>query len=359
MTTSETPSQRALDEAQAKAANASAEYSRQQALQLAQQTSDSQYSALVPDLTKVTAGSLGTSNDKVGMASTLAFGAMNDAAGLVVEAMQEIVTGGSAIRLLLTSKPDLVSGMSSRLDVAAELEELTKAASALLAPPKEDQHVRSLVFGSAVAAAASLIPGVLSLFAKHETLSSGAVASNDLAAVAAMAGALLELDPAPMLIHDTFQLSSRGPLYDQADQLATKLAQLEALTGPDAAKAKSLISVVTNTLTSITAVPKGGSVSALAAANVWERLTSGPNPITHVLLVTSEAGSTTQLFDQRVLLQDKVLLAATAGITYMLIDMESAIRAGGTASATLQLRGKVDEVLKKEIILMGPEDRQE
>jgi hypothetical protein len=340
------PSQAALNEAQARQAIASAELTEQQALQ-------AKYAALVPDLTKVAAGTVDTSNDKGGMASALSFAAMKHAAQRAHESLHNKIDDMSSMRILLTSDQNLVTSSSAALDVASELEQLNTRAKDLLQPPtaRRPAEARALVGTTAISLAAAAIPGVLSFFAKHESLITSVTAANDLAAVAAVAGALMGESNGPTLKSDIFQRAVRGPVYQQADDLAAKLAQLQSLTGDAVTQeVKDLIKLIENTLAAIISVPKGGMLSPLAAANFWNLAFDGATSITHILLVKSETGATTELFDQRQVLSDRVFLAATASITYILIGPGSTICASGTESATMELSGKIDEVMKTSII---------
>jgi hypothetical protein len=340
------PSQVALNKAQARQDNASADLTDQQVLQ-------AKYTALVPDLTKVTAGTLDTSNDKGGMASALSFAAMKHAAQRTHRSLHDKIGDMSPLKILLTSEPNLVTSSSAGLDVASELAQLNTRAEDLLRPgtTRQPAGARALVGTTAISLAAAAIPGVLSLFAKHESLVTSATAANDLAAVAAVCGALLGGPNGPVLKSDIFQRAVRGPLYQQADELAANLARLQSLSGDSASQeVNDLIKLIENTLTAIISVPKGGTLSPLAAANFWNLAFDRSAPISHVLLVKSETGATTELFDQRPVLSDRVFLAATASITYILIGADSTICASGTESATVQLHGKIDEVMKSSVI---------
>jgi len=312
-------SQTALNEAQANQANANAALFEQQALQTAQTTADSKYAALVPDLTKVATGSLDTSNDKGGLASALSFAAMKHAAERSCRSLRDKTGNMSALRILLTSESNLITSSSAGIDVCSELKHLNDRASELLRtdrPPASNE--RPLVALGAITAAASALPGVLSLFAKHETLVSSTVAPNDLAAVAAVSGALLAEPNGPALKSDTFQRGVRGPLYEQADELASKLVRLQSITGDSSSEdVKDLIKLIENTLAAITSIPKGGTLSPLAAASFWDLIFNGSDPITHILLVKSETGGTAELLDQRAMRSDHVFLAATASITHI------------------------------------------
>ncbi len=332
------PSQQKLNDAQAELYEAQAQQAR--------------FSSLVPDLTKVASGALDTSNDKAGMASALSFVAMKHAAQRACRSLREKIGDMSTLRLLVTVEPNLATSSSAGVDVAFELDQLNKRAEDLLkAYPPKPANAAHIVGVTAIGLAAAALPGVLSLFAKHDTLVTGTVAANDQAAVAAVCGALLSQQNGPQLKSDTFQRAVRGPLYHQADQLAVNLARLQSLDEAATTQdVKDLIKLIENTLAAITSVPKGGTLSPLAAASFWDNAFGGQNPITHILLVKSETGGTAEFFEQRQLVSDRAFLTATASVTYMLIDAASVIRAAGTESATVQMHGKIDEIMTASII---------
>lgn len=321
-----------------------------------QQALQARYSMLVPDLTKVAAGTLDASNDKSGMASALSFTAMTHVAEKTSRSLRDKLKDLSAVRILLTSQPNLIQASSAGFDVASELDQLSKRADDLLekapqqaTPSQAGQSQQRFVGITALGAVAAALPGVLSLFAKHESLATATMAPDDLAAVTAVAGTLLK-EPKPQAVKlDTFQRAVRGPLYEQADALGIKVEQLRSLSS-DSKEVKDLVTLIENTLTSILSVPKGGTLSPLAAANFWNLAFDGEAPMTHVLLVKSETGGTAELVDQRAVFADKVFLAATASISYMLIDVNSIVVASGVESATTQLYGNIHDVLKSSVI---------
>jgi hypothetical protein len=338
-----------LDRAAATEAEAKAE----QAVSAAQA---SRYSSLVPDLTKVKPGPLDLKGDQGGMAAALAYGAMSDAATLVARSVRtRLGPQPSAARLLVTSDPDLVQGTAGWLDLVAEIAQLQVRANTLVPPPAPPPaNIEPLVALSALSAAASALPGVLSLFARTETLTSTSTTANDLAAAAAVVGALISESNPPSVKHDTFQLATRGQVYDDAANLAAKLPALEALTAPAVSNdAKALRTLIENTLTAAVTVPKGATRSPIATASFWQAMTTGENAITHVLLVKSETGATTELVEHRFMFEDNVFLAATASITFLLIDASTnEIRAAGTESATAQAHGKIDKAIKISSVLV-------
>jgi hypothetical protein len=327
--------------------NAQASLAREQALQ-------AKYDSLVPDLTKVAAGALDSSNDKAGMANALAFAALKHAAEGACQSLHAKTGDMSALRILMTTQPNLITSSSAGIDVASELTQLNERAASRLATKASGQTLQGAsprVGITAIGMAAAALPGVLSLFAKHESLVTTAVAADDLAAIAAVSGVLLAEHTGLVLKSDSFQRAARGALYQTADQLGDKLAELQSL-GRDSLTEEDndLVTLIENTLTAVTSVPKGGTISPLAAASFWDSAFSGPNPFTHVLLVKSETGATTELFDQRQVVSDRVFLAATASITFMLIDAESVIRASGTESATVQMHGKIDAAIHWSVV---------
>jgi len=338
-----------LDKAAADKAEAQAREAAAKAEQAETDAATSRYSALVPDLSKVNAGTLDLKGTDATMASALAFAAVTDAATLIAKKIGK--RAGAAVksmRVMVTSDADFVEGSATYLNLKLELEQLADQAKALLEkikPPSAEELIPAgLAVGSALASA---VPGILSLFARHETLTRAAVKADDVAAAGAVAGALLEHAQVNAVMHDTFRIAQPGVIDDLAKQLAAKLPALQQVTDPDAKKeAAALIKSITAALGQLTAVPKGGTRSPLAIASVSELLVGANPKISHVLLVKGQPGSASELVDRRFIVKDKVFISASMNITYMLIDAHSHILAAGTETATVEAHGSIEDAIK-------------
>jgi hypothetical protein len=339
-----------LDKAAADKAEAQAREAAAKAEQAEVDAAASRYSALVPDLSKANFGTLDVKGTDATMASGLAFAAVTDAAMLIAKKIgQRAGDLVKSMRVMVTSDADFVQGSATYLNLKRELEELAKQADALLEKVKlpsgeELLPAAGLAVGSALASA---VPGILSLFARHETLTRAAVKGDDLAAASAVAGALLKHARVNRVMHDTFRIAEPGIIDDLAEQLAEKLPALQQVTDPDAKKeAAVLIKSITTALGALTAVPKGGTRSPLALASVYE-LIVGSNPkISHILLVKAQPGSASELVDQRFMVKDKVLMSASMSITYMLINAHGHILTAGTETATIEAHGSIEDAIK-------------
>ena len=245
---------------------------------------------------------------------------------------------------------------------------------------------------------ASAVPAVLSLLSGHRTLSTTAVTPSDLAAAAAVAGAMKAEASATMVAHDDFRLVPGGGVYTLSGtvslkrqqlvarkiglgdmknnleaELATAKAELETVqkeTPPppdqaqriEAAKRTiyglqrqlteielraglidSLLTATDAFTSTIRAVPASGRRSPLASAALHEQLHEGTPGYTHVLLVKTQTGQAQQILDNRPLWwHDRFSTVVNVSITYMLIEAStSAIVAAGTETAIQSAHGLI------------------
>ncbi len=310
----------------------------------------SPYSALVPDLSKVQASTFDLKGNDATVANGLAFAAVTAAGRLVADKIRNHL--GENVKVVVTSDADFVKATATYANLKLDLEQLALQAEALLERPKpyelEIEIVPALALGSAVASA---LPGILSLFAHHETLTSTAVKPDDLASASAVIGALLESAGADAVVmHDTFRRALPGVIDNLAKELLADLSQLQQVTDPDKKpRATALIKSISAALGELTAVPKGGTRSPLVMASVAELMDGDPPKISHALLLKGQPGSASELTDTRAFGKEHVLIATTMSITYILVDASSShILVAGTESATIQAHGKIDEVIKFE-----------
>lgn len=383
-------------EAEAAQARAAARKETAEADEAAAAARRAQLTALVPDFSKVETGALDVKEDDSPLWSTylLAYTlgiAARDVAGA-------LPTTDAPRRILVTSNPDLASGDAVYLDVRTGLNELDDAAEKLItAVDAGDARTLGLALDAAGAVAAA-VPAVLSLFAAKRTLSTAALTPTDVAACAAVAGALKVARTTDTIFHDDFRLvagdttisvllesvadrqqqlvgrkitlgKEKGTLEEQRVNAQAELDVLRKAATPDQAqidaKSKeiaelqrklsgvdgrlgmvaSLLDAIAAYLTTIR-TPAGGQRSPLATAALHAQLhvadTSG---FTHVLLVKAQAGQAQQELDDRPLwLRDKFSVTADVSLTYILIETKtSSIVAAGAKTASRTAHGSIGD----------------
>lgn len=156
-----------------------------------------QVAALIPDLSKVERGTLELKGEQALFSAALGRGALD----------------------------------AAYLDVATGVGQLLGAAGALLddlSEARARERGAGFAAGPVLAAVAQAIPGPLSLFSAHRTMTSASVTSDDLSAAAAAAGALRSAVGDAVLVHDDFRLLSHGALHNKLGDLAGKRQQLSA-----------------------------------------------------------------------------------------------------------------------------------
>jgi hypothetical protein len=202
-----------------------------------------QLSALIPDLSKVTPGSLETKGETPLFGPSLAQRAAAAAAARAAKRVGETIGGalGSA-RVLVTSDADLATSDAVYVEVLSGLGGLIIAAEKLMAdvepatpaPAQETESFRAQFVGPAlvplVEALASALPGALSLLSAHRTLSTSPVTVDSFAAAAVVAGELSQKTPKPAIFHDDFRLLPEGgAVQDKVASLAEKRTELVGL----------------------------------------------------------------------------------------------------------------------------------
>jgi hypothetical protein len=369
--------QTAADQAAAQFAEWSSPLSRQQREAQAQQAvtqagqataaaQQAQVSALIPDFSKVTAGTTTIQGDQPLFGSALARKALEKAVRGVAE---KVVSLAQESPLLLTTSADLASSDAAYGEVMSGLTELTAAATAMLnpAPPPPPSGAKVLPVAAVAGAVASALPPLLSLLAPQRTLSGFAVSADATAALALLAGRLAEAGRTVRI--DDFRTVPQGRIYQledglrtqrtalvqrklerdaarvQADNLrASSQAEVDDLTktldgltpsspgyddqrtklqdarkkrddaADDTAKATAEVGAMTDLqtsidtfLTAIHAVPAGGNRSAYTLASLREDLHAGNadvagKPATRVVFLSAAGGSGEQLLDHRPLM---------------------------------------------------------
>lgn len=365
-----------------------------------------QINALIPDLTDVDRGSMTITPDKGLFGTSLAHRALDQAAATIAARIAEPIAGGSNQPIvLITTDEDLTGSDAAYWEVTTGLKQLTKAADK--AHETLEQKVGSDLLPAIVGALAAALPPVLSLFSARRTVSTAPITVSDVAASAAVAGALLAKNPALTVIHDDFRLLASGQIQtdievlsekrqllvshkltleqtrtEQEAELALRRDRIEQFTKAlvdadekktadlellldqarreraDAAKkagnASARIGVIDTVLTaidsfttSLVAVPEGAKWSALTAATRRQQL-HGDKVFTDVLLVKGSAGSTLEVLNDKPLWSDdKFSALAEISVTYMLLHRESnGLLAAGAATGTVNVSGTIGDKFK-------------
>jgi hypothetical protein len=361
-------------------------------------------SALIPDFGSVDKSTIEVKDGPALKASALMYQALQPAAATVADQLIKVQGIGSA-KVLVTSDADLASADAVYRDVSTGIDQLIAAATKLIADTAPDQ--RDLVpVTDFVAAIASAVPGVLSLLTAHRTLTTASVAVSDLAASAAVAGALKARDEAKdmTVVHDDFRLvpgagvyTSNTTLSDRRQTLNGRKIELTTdksvedanLAAANAAKAavQKLIKAVKGTVppdleqrlhdaerdvaeatnalarlslllglidglmssidqyvVALRTVPASGGRSPLATAALHEQL-HAEGGYNHVLLVKAQPGQAEQLIDNRPLwFADRFSTVVDVTLTYMLIRAtDSAVETAGSATKTATARGRIGD----------------
>jgi hypothetical protein len=149
-----------------------------------------QLSAFIPDLSTVKASTLETKEGGALLGSFLTFGALERVATEIASRIVSApMTDG---RLFITSESDIASSDAAYHEVSTGLKQLADASQRLLndlqSPTVMTQSASAA--GAAISALAGAVPSLLSLFSAQRTLTTGATTVGDVAAAAAVAGAL-------------------------------------------------------------------------------------------------------------------------------------------------------------------------
>lgn len=397
------PLARQQREAQARQAVAAAN----QATTSAQQ---SQISALIPDLSKVTPSTTTIQGDQQLFGSALARLALEKAIETIAGKIAHLVSAEKP-SLLLTTSADLATSDAAYGEVVGGLEELTKAAAAILAPPAESDGTPEAKVPpvAALGAIASAVPPLLSLLAPQRTLSGFAISPDTTAAMALLADHLTRAElavriddfrPVPeglvhgrdaalrekraelvqkKLIHDgerieadntrasqqaevdnlTKTLDGLAPSDPKYDDLQNKLqaakdardksADATARAADDVGVMTDLQTSIDTFLTAIHTVPANGTRSAYALASLRQDL-HGDNPATRVVYISASGGSGEQLLEHRsFFFKDKFESIASVSVSYWVLDpRDGTIIAAGNAGGTSRLKGSVGGTITVE-----------
>ncbi len=305
---------------------------------------------LVPDLSGVERGATSGQDKSTVLQALLGGRALQDAAGEVSRIVKIAV--GDDYRVLLTTDLDLAARDADHLSLVEQLTQLRERIDQFLT---RDPRSVTKVGGSIAAAAATLLPGLLSLVAANRTLTTSSATVDDDIAMMAVAGALAGADKegtvvvekARLLGPDGDALRSWTELRTACQTLATTL---QGASGEDqkewVAEGKELLKTCQAALDAVSTVAEGAKLSALAKASLQEALRS--SQFHAVLIVKGSAASSTQLVEDRPLLfKDPLNVISTATISYLLIDprKDSKVLAGGLAHGTAQITGTIGSKL--------------
>ena len=360
-----------LDEAQVAQAEAEARGAATKAAKDAADARTAQLTALVPDLSKVKDSTLEVKDGTTLFGRRLTFRALATAAAKVAEEVKEHTAD---LTVLVTTDPDLASADAGYTDVTTGLEQLQVAALALLVPDwgsRRDEHenlrpfsgivpnrqaaklIEGLVTGpipAVATAVATALPSVLSLLSAQRSVTTGTADPSNLAAAAAVAGALLAEKAGPAVLLDDFRLVPKeSTVYAAAAEVAQLRQRLVAEKlglEDDAARSAAIDTVVTaidQFTTAMRTVPQAGGRSPLAAAALHEEVHPENGGITRVLLVNSQPGQLLQVTENRPLwFKDRFTTLAEVGLLYVLIDTAcSNVLAAGTATAVAKAFGSI------------------
>jgi hypothetical protein len=315
----------------------------------------SQFSQLVPDLSKVNTGETKVTGDQAIQGSALALRALEKVA---VEVADTIIfaTKGSDCTMLVTSELDLATSDALFLEVRAGLQELEAAAAALLAP--EEAVISSPFEGlpalGVVGTLSAAIPSALSLLAAHRSITTHTINSDDMSAVIAVCGALASKGATVM--HDQFRVLAEGEIHSNLERvrmsrqgLIQMKLELSRATDDDPDRKlrveliSALITAIDSYLTTISSASSAGQRSALTNAILREVLHDADSARRFVVLVKGYGGSSAQLVnDKPFWFKDEFSIVASMGISYLLVDAENGrVAAGGSRSGTVMAAGKI------------------
>jgi len=191
-------------------------------------------SALIPDLSKVRESKLSVPTEGPPIGGTaLTYGAVGDAAEMIA---QDVLTTIGLSKpaeswILVTSNPDLSDPDGVYHEVVSGLEQLEQSAKDVLAKVDDNGgHHETLIMAAAtvVGALAGALPSVLSLLSAQRSVRTSTVTVTDLAATAAVAGALRARAPQLKVLHDDFRLVQAGKTYDAVGRLSARRQELTA-----------------------------------------------------------------------------------------------------------------------------------
>jgi hypothetical protein len=206
-----------------------------------------QLTALIPDLSKVKGSTLDVANEGPTIGGTsLTFGALGDAAEMIAEDVQTtlglkgLLKSGATPKgagtdqlpkeawILVTSEPDLATSDGLYQEVANGLEQLDVACGEALRADDEQPEGAFAIAAPAIAVAAGALPHLISLLSAERAVRTATVTLTDIAASAAVAGALRARTPRLHVFHDDFRLVHDGRIYGGVSRLSASRRDLVA-----------------------------------------------------------------------------------------------------------------------------------
>lgn len=364
--------------------------------------------ALIPDLSKVQIPDTKVEGDQVLRGNDLVRHALRAAATKLAHDVKDRLSSatGKPARVLITSDADLASADGAYIELKHGLKRLAASADALLPRARAPGLAPLLAIAGAVAGA---IPGLISAFAPHRSVASRAIPGDDVAAVAEVAGALaiagctVQIDDF-RLVPETEIVKEERALRENRDRLARfKLEQEQIKTQRDTVRAvaeerlaallktkdspptagvppaldatisevrkerdeaaaatatatvnaetaDTLVSAIDAFFVAMHTVPQGAKRSQFVSAALHETLRgvgSNASAYTGVLFVKASGGTVDQYLEKKFLAKDRVSVIASVSVSYWLMDpATSNIVAGGAATASTELTGRLGEELK-------------
>ncbi len=206
---------------------------------------------------------------------------------------------------------------------------------------------------SVAAAAAKVVPGLLSLIAAKRSVTTSTSSLDDDLVLVAAAGVLASADPEGLVVAEKAHLvdsqgkphTSWAALQAACSALEKFIRDLEREEQPDAeriADGKALLKSCQAASTAMVTVREGAKASPLAIASMQDAIHSGR--FGGVLVVKGGAAPATQLVDDRPLrFGDPVSIVSTATIAFLLIDHRDGGRVlnGGLVHGMAQVHGKI------------------
>jgi hypothetical protein len=357
-----------------------------------------QIASLIPDFSKVSVPAAKIEGDQAIRSNDLARHALRGAASKAAGRIKNAVSGsGGKPLVLVTSDPDLATVDGAYVEVDAGLTRLTESADRLLPFAGTED------FSFALAAALmSAVPGLISMLAPRETLSSRSIVADETAAIASITGALIDqgcdvriddfrLVPAADLIdrerglrqrrdllakfkldQDRIKIDAEARRAQLVERLTELYKQKDASPGPpaqgqldeiaevtaarDAAMAEaSAASVNADTanalLTAIDAffvaihTPAAGAKrSAFVSAALHEalRVVVDGKKFNAVVYVKSAGGSVDQHIEELFARKDRIEAIASVSVSYWAIDPATTnVLVSGVETGTVRLKGHI------------------
>lgn len=308
----------------------------------------------VPDLGAFSRGQTTVKDDTVMSSALLSTRALEDAASDLALIITQKVTGTMSV--VVTTDPDLISRVARYRQTVDHIETLKRLVDSVDGPVR--QLGPAAVAGIA-AAAAKLLPGLLSLISANRSVVSKDLTQDETTVAMAVAGALLakerdlhvRLDKTRLLPTESPLMTAWNGFRTATFELIAKLA-LERSKADDQkdvdwiAQAQSVVAIAQEALTGMTSVPQGATASPLVGATVEEFLVDSTSK--YVLVVRPAGSSATQLVSDRPLaMKDPIHVTATAAISFTLIDLGSSrVVFAGVKTGKSELVGSIGSKLR-------------